>query len=176
MNEKMGVRPTYIVYGENKAALNSDNPLSPEAREQLQSRVNEAGETFVRAVAKHRGVSPAVVKHSFGGGRMFSAKEAVARGMADSVGTLDQVVGGLVSERTERRARIGRQRAELAALARKLERDAARDALMAAAMQPTPKAPAVSTAPRTKQEVRAALAKLHAEHPELRKPFQHDYR
>jgi signal peptide peptidase SppA len=72
-------------------------PLSDEARANLQSRVNDSGADFIRAVASGRKVTQAKVKEEFGQGRMFGAKEALARGMADRVGTLDQVISGLVA-------------------------------------------------------------------------------
>jgi signal peptide peptidase SppA len=72
-------------------------PLSDDARANLQSRVDDAGGAFIKAVASGRKVSQAKVKEEFGQGRMFGAKDAVARGMADRVATLDQVVGGMVA-------------------------------------------------------------------------------
>jgi ClpP class serine protease len=71
-------------------------PLSDDARAHLQSRVNDAGGAFIKAVASGRKVSQAKVKEEFGQGHMFGAREAVARGMADRVATLDQVVGSIV--------------------------------------------------------------------------------
>ncbi|MGJ5036586.1 S49 family peptidase [Bradyrhizobium sp. HKCCYLRH3059] len=72
-------------------------PLSDEARANLQSRVNDAGAEFIRSVASGRRVTQAKVKDEFGQGRMFGARDAVARGMADRVATLDQVITGMVS-------------------------------------------------------------------------------
>jgi signal peptide peptidase SppA len=86
-------------------------PLSDEARANLQSRVNDSGADFIRAVAGGRKVSQAKVKEEFGQGRMFGAKEAVARGMADRIATLDHVLAGLV---TNAPARATRRRSMLA--------------------------------------------------------------
>jgi signal peptide peptidase SppA len=72
-------------------------PLSDDARANLQSRVNDSGAEFIRAVASGRKVTQAKVKEEFGQGRMFGSKDAVARGMADRVATLDQVIGGMLA-------------------------------------------------------------------------------
>jgi capsid assembly protease len=79
-------------------------PLSDEARANLQARVNDSGAEFIRAVASGRKVSQTKVKEEFGQGRMFGAKEAIARGMVDRVATLDQVVGDMISKSPARPA------------------------------------------------------------------------
>lgn len=79
-------------------------PLSDSARENVQARLNDAGGDFIKAVAAGRRVSQTKVREEFGQGLMFGAKEAVARGMADRVATLDQVVGGLVTAKTSVRS------------------------------------------------------------------------
>ena len=115
-NELLGVKRSYISYGEHKAEFNPDEPLSDESRDELQRRVNEAGDTFVRAVAKYRNVTPTAVMTKFGQGRMYSAEEAVSRGMADRVGTLQDVIAKLAGNRKPRagrRASIERERLAL---------------------------------------------------------------
>ena len=72
-NEEEGIKPTYVAYGKYKAEFNPDNPLSDEALAELQSQVDEAGETFVKAVAKQRGCSQTKVREEFGQGRMCRA-------------------------------------------------------------------------------------------------------
>ena len=47
---------------------------------------------FIEAVANGRGVSVDVVRSDFGGGSTFLAKDAVSRGMADSIGTLEELI------------------------------------------------------------------------------------
>jgi len=47
-------------------------------------------------VAKGRAVTASTVREKFGQGLMFSAKEAVERGMADRVATLDETVSRLL--------------------------------------------------------------------------------
>ncbi len=90
--EMAGVKPTLIKFGEHKAEGNDIEPLSEEARDYIQKRVDGYGMDFVRDVAKNRGVDPARVMKDWGQGRMFRAREAVRLGMADRVGTLQETL------------------------------------------------------------------------------------
>jgi ClpP class serine protease len=121
----MGIKPTYVTYGQFKGELNSDTPLSPDAQAELQRRVNQAGDSFTRAAARNRGISPAVVAAQFGQGRMFNGQDAIARGMADRIETLDQTVARLAGNpttstngRSSRQRRIAYERERLALRAR----------------------------------------------------------
>ena len=75
--------------------------------------VDEYHKMFVAAVAKGRGVSVKAVRSDFGDGKVFQAKEAVSRGMADRIGTLDETL-----VRASRRRTSGRTSAELVESAR----------------------------------------------------------
>ena len=90
-----GIKPTVIKFGANKAEGIDVEPLSESAQEHFQERVNQYGDAFVAAVAKHRGVSKAVVMRDFGQGMVFGAKDAVRLKMADRVATLDETVARL---------------------------------------------------------------------------------
>lgn len=94
MLESEGVKPTLIrgQKGVNKAETASHLPLSASARSYLQDRVNLAEDAFITAVAAGRRTTVANVVDNFGKGRMFGAKEAVQRGLADQVGTLHQTL------------------------------------------------------------------------------------
>jgi signal peptide peptidase SppA len=87
-----GVTTTIIKAGKYKTEGNPYEPLSEDARANRQERVNALNEIFIRAVAKGRGVTADQVKSGYGEGRMFFADKAVALGMADQVGTIDQVL------------------------------------------------------------------------------------
>lgn len=92
-----GVTHTIVRAGKHKAEANSIEPLSDEARAYMQERVDEMYQTFTRAVARHRGVSAADVVAGFGEGRVVSAKQAVALGMADRVATIEETLARLLS-------------------------------------------------------------------------------
>ena len=92
MLEEAGVKITLISYGENKTAGNAYEPLGASARADMQKMVDTFGQMFDKAVAAGRRISTAKVRETFGQGRVFTATEAVAIGMADSIGTLDEVL------------------------------------------------------------------------------------
>jgi capsid assembly protease len=97
-DELRGERTTLVTSSRYKGELDSSLPLSAEARDALQSSVNQYHQMFVRAVAKGRGVSEARVEADFGQGRMKLAKDAVAAGMADGIATVEQVLRRLGAE------------------------------------------------------------------------------
>lgn len=106
--KKEGVQKTFITSGKYKAEGNPYSPLSDEARAHMQDRVDAYGETFVKSVARGRGVSQASVRDGYGQGRMYGAAQAMNLGMVDGVATFDQVVARLASGRK----RVASARAE----------------------------------------------------------------
>jgi len=116
MLENEGVTTTLISAGAHKTEFNPYEPLSEAAKAELQAGVDHYYGMFVKAVAKHRGVSAATVKNDFGQGRMIRAKDAVERGMADRVETLDETirrVGGMLRGKARAKADAARRREEL---------------------------------------------------------------
>lgn len=93
--EQDGVKMTVIKRGRYKAEGNPYEPLTEEARESIQSLVDETYEAFVQAVGLHRAADVEIVRNAYGEGRMVSAKRAVSLGMADRVATLDDVIADL---------------------------------------------------------------------------------
>lgn len=80
-----GIKPTIIATAPYKGEGTQLEPLSGEGRAHIQGEANKYHETFVAALARYRGVSPATVASSFGQGRVVTAPEAVARGMLDGL-------------------------------------------------------------------------------------------
>ncbi len=103
--EQAGVKPTLIKFGEHKAEGIDIEPLSDAAKDALQKRVDEYGAMFTSAVAKHRGTSAGAVSKEFGQGRVFGAKEAVKRGMADRVDSLQDTLARLTGKTSGKGAR-----------------------------------------------------------------------
>lgn len=99
--EQDGVKVSLISAGKYKVEGNPYEPLSEEARGDIQQSVNDYYDAFVDAVARNRGASVDDVRSGFGEGRMVGARRAVDMGMADRIGTLDETVsrllGGTVS-------------------------------------------------------------------------------
>lgn len=94
---KVGVKTTLVTAGTHKADGHDGAPLSEGARASMQTMVDGYYTAFVRDVAKGRGVKATDVRNGYGEGRVVSATEAVALGMADSVGTIEQVIDRLAS-------------------------------------------------------------------------------
>jgi capsid assembly protease len=115
-DDEMGVKTTLVSAGDYKVEANPYGPLSDEAKGELQKQVDHYYGEFVGAVAKGRGVTEARVKADFGKGRMVTAGDAVSRGMADRVATLDQVLRRLGAEPSSSgmAANVARARAKLA--------------------------------------------------------------
>lgn len=94
-----GVNVTLISEGPRKVEGHPFAPLDDVARAALQSEVRAFYEMFTSDIAKNRGVAVSLVRadpekteESFGGGRVLNAKQAVAVGAADRIGTLDSVI------------------------------------------------------------------------------------
>lgn len=90
--EKAGVRTTLISAGKHKVEANPFEPLSDDARDAIQARVDDSYRMFVHDVARGRGVPVDTVRDGFGEGRVVVAREALAEGMVDGIATLDAVV------------------------------------------------------------------------------------
>jgi signal peptide peptidase SppA len=90
--DKAGIKTTLISAGKFKTEANPFEPLSDDAREAIQARVDDAYRMFVHDVAKGRGVPVETIRSGFGEGRVMVARDALAEGMVDGIATLDEVV------------------------------------------------------------------------------------
>lgn len=68
---------------------------SDEGRSEIQRQVDDVAEVFVSVVAVNRRTTPEKVISEFGGGGMLTGKKAVAAGMADRLGSFEEVLAGL---------------------------------------------------------------------------------
>lgn len=105
---KEGRRITYVTAGKFKAEGNPHEPLTDEARAEVQRMVDHAYGVLVDSIARNRGVSAQTVRESYGEGRMFHAKQALAVGMVDRIESFDDTLARLASPR--RRSRIASAR------------------------------------------------------------------
>ena len=108
MFEEAGIKHTFIFAGAHKVDANPFEPLSDVAAADLKAQVDEIMRDFLAAVSRGRGKSVRDLRAEDGGGdgRLFSARQAVRLGLADRMGTFDQVVERLAG------GRRGRRRAE----------------------------------------------------------------
>ena len=92
---KNGIKEIEIV--SSQSPNKRPDPASQSGRSQIQTIVDQLADVFVAAVAKHRGTSVEDVLDNFGQGGMIVAADAIARGMADRIGSLE----GIIAEKIE---------------------------------------------------------------------------
>lgn len=90
--EEMGVDVTFIHAGKYKVEGNPFEPLSDEAREEMQRSVDESYAAFTAGLVANLGVDEKKVLADFGQGRVLSAERAVEVGMAHGIATLEEVI------------------------------------------------------------------------------------
>lgn len=99
--ENDGIKVSVVKAGKYKAELNSYEPLSDGARDNLQEMVDATYGRFVGALARNRGVSRQEVREKYGQGRVLSSEKALAAGMVDRVASLSEVLGRLTGSSSE---------------------------------------------------------------------------
>lgn len=102
---KKGVKQSVISAGKYKTEALDTQPLSPETRKFMQSRVDGAYSKMVSSIASFRRTDPAAVRKKFGEGRMVGASAAASSGMVDGVATFDQLLAELNKGRSPSFAR-----------------------------------------------------------------------
>jgi len=115
LDDKVGLKPTFIHAGKHKVEGHPHAPLEDEARAEIQKHVDMFHDKFVAGLAKNRNTTETRVRNDFGGGRVFGAKEAIERNMANRVATLEQIVSemtGTLKPRRSTRAAAERRRLE----------------------------------------------------------------
>jgi signal peptide peptidase SppA len=132
-NENFGIDPTFIFAGKYKVEGNPEEPLSDEAREAAQSRIDTWYAMFVGDVAKGRGVTATVAKKNFGEGRMLLAGDALEAGMVDRVESFEAARTRLTGAKTRRSARAEGVSEELSEAAMKVRKSMLEDTLGATA-------------------------------------------
>ena len=98
-----GVKATIMRSTPYKAEGNMFEPLSDEAKAQIESEVSASHADFVRAVAMGRRTSQAKVSSDFGQGRMVGAQKALDTGMIDRIGSMADVLSGMRTKHSFRR-------------------------------------------------------------------------
>jgi len=97
-----GVVNTFIKAGKYKTEGNPLEPLSSDARDDLQQKVNLIYADFLASLTRNRGKIAA--RNNFGDGRMFLAKEALEARLIDEIGTLEGVVSQMQTSSGRRRS------------------------------------------------------------------------
>lgn len=90
---KMGIKRTFLYAGKYKAIGNDTEPLSQEARDYIQERLDQLYTLFVDGVAQNRGVGAERVLGEMADGKIFLAKQAMEAGLIDNISdSLDDLV------------------------------------------------------------------------------------
>lgn len=97
---KDGVRYTTVFAGARKNDLNPHEPISDEAHAFLKAEVGRVYDLFVDTVASHRNLSADAVRATEAG--IYFGSDAVATGLADAVGTFDDVLLELTDSLSQR--------------------------------------------------------------------------
>lgn len=89
-DEKAGIK-TYEFVSSN-APLKRSDPSTKDGQAQIKQTVDAIEEVFINTVARNRGVSRNRVIEKYGQGGTFIGIMAVKAGLADSIGSLEQVI------------------------------------------------------------------------------------
>ena len=89
-DQQDGIAYTAVFAGDRKNDLNPHAPISGEAHSFLQGEVNRIYDLFATTVAKHRGMGVNTIKGTQAA--LYFGADAVASGLADDVGTLDDAL------------------------------------------------------------------------------------
>ena len=89
-DQQDGIAYTAVFAGDRKNDLNPHAPISGEAHSFLQGEVNRIYDLFATTVAKHRGMGVNTIKGTQAA--LFFGADAVASGLADDVGTIDDAI------------------------------------------------------------------------------------
>lgn len=94
--KEYGVKVTFIFAGQHKVDGNAYEPLPDSVKARIQEHIDDAYGVFVAAVARNRGMDEAAVRETEAD--CFMAAEAVANGLADTIGPLDDAMATFVAD------------------------------------------------------------------------------
>lgn len=89
----MGIKTDIIKAGKFKAVGHPSMPLTEEARDMIQTRIDERFDQFKEAVARNRGIKMEEVA-TFADGSTFLSKKAVDMGLIDGVANIEDFLDG----------------------------------------------------------------------------------
>lgn len=93
-----GVKVTHIYAGAHKVDGNPYEPLPAAVRADMQAEIDGLYEMFVQSVAVNRRMDPMAVRKTQA--QMYRGAAALAAGLADRLGTTDQVITELAAQRS----------------------------------------------------------------------------
>ncbi len=93
---KEGVKLTFIHAGKHKVDGNPYEPLKPEVKERIKTRIDELYAVFVLTVARNRGMNEEKVRDTEA--LTFTATQAVSIGLADEIGSFEDAVAAFAAD------------------------------------------------------------------------------
>lgn len=90
-----GIKPTLIFAGDHKVDGNPYEPLPESVRANMQALVDEHYGYFLETVSEGRGKRLTIEAARKTQAQMFTAKSAIQSGLADRIGTFDEIIDGL---------------------------------------------------------------------------------
>lgn len=93
--EKLGIERRLMTAGANKGMLDPYSPLKPEQAELAQAMLDQIHQQFIKVVRQGRGKALKETPATFSG-LFWNGEEAVRQGLADQIGSLDQVARDVV--------------------------------------------------------------------------------
>jgi signal peptide peptidase SppA len=161
------------------------NPNTESGKDQIQALVDDLADVFVSTVARNRGVSVKTVLGEFGQGAVLVGQKAVDAGLADRMGSFEEVVADLAAGKKPRRykpkmaAEIEAAEEEEMTIAERFEAMKTRlidaikgevaDASDKSAAQAADEAKAAEAQAKSAEEDAAKIAAAEAENERLRK-------
>lgn len=97
--ENAGIKDTIVKAGRFKTEGAASEPLTLEGRDSIQAVVDEFYDRFTAHVSEARATTQRLVQTGYGEGRLLTAKQALASGLADKVASLSEVLQDLGVER-----------------------------------------------------------------------------
>lgn len=84
-----------VVFVSSQSPKKRPDPTTDEGKSDIQTTIDSLAQIFVETVARNRGVDADTVLTSFGQGGVFVGKEAVTAGLADRLGSFEDVLAQL---------------------------------------------------------------------------------
>src|SRR5204863_1853108 len=98
--ERQGIKRYEIV--STQSPLKRTDIRTDEGRAQLAAIADSLADLFIGRVAQFRGTTADRVISDFGRGAIVPARQSIAAGMADSLGSFEPLIAGLAAERAAR--------------------------------------------------------------------------
>ena len=89
-DERKGIQQIEIV--SSQSPYKRPDPTTTGGRSQIQAIVDQMADVFINAVARNREVQSEEVLENYGQGKMFVGEDAVQRGLADRIGSLEILI------------------------------------------------------------------------------------